>query len=366
MADEDLLDRILDVIIDDEWTGHFGEKLTARELKHASFHGCKGEVLLNVYVPKMNHETSEIDVLFICKKGILVLESKNYSGWIFGNESDRNWTQVFEGGKKYRFYNPIWQNRSHIKYLKEFLDEDVPMFSIVVFSQRCELKKITTTSDDTLVIKRPNLQASVGAIFDKFPDVLTGKQVKDIYHKLKPLTDEEEAIKQAHVMDIQARYQASGDKPHYSNKQEADRAMAAGDEEPEPCGEPLGGIAETAAQQAASKATGEIQQDTMRSKRTNAPIDAIATERPTAVPAEQTNPTTQSSSDRATADNASVNTLGAGEADRGTPSPGSPDSLICPRCGGHLVLRTAKRGKYAGNQFYGCSNYPNCHYIRNL
>lgn len=32
----------------------------------------------------------------------------------------------------------------------------------------------------------------------------------------------------------------------------------------------------------------------------------------------------------------------------------------CPRCGGNLVLRTGKYGK-----FYGCSNYPRCNYILN-
>lgn len=32
----------------------------------------------------------------------------------------------------------------------------------------------------------------------------------------------------------------------------------------------------------------------------------------------------------------------------------------CPRCGKPLVLRTAKSGKNAGHQFWGCSEYPNC------
>jgi ATP-dependent DNA helicase RecQ len=34
----------------------------------------------------------------------------------------------------------------------------------------------------------------------------------------------------------------------------------------------------------------------------------------------------------------------------------------CPRCGGRLVLRTAKAGSKPGSQFYGCSNYPICRY----
>ena len=42
------------------------------------------------------------------------------------------------------------------------------------------------------------------------------------------------------------------------------------------------------------------------------------------------------------------------------------DKLVCPRCGGQLILRTAKKGDNAGNQFYGCSNFPKCRYIQNL
>ena len=32
----------------------------------------------------------------------------------------------------------------------------------------------------------------------------------------------------------------------------------------------------------------------------------------------------------------------------------------CPKCGKPMVLRTAKAGKNAGNQFWGCSAYPEC------
>jgi len=38
---------------------------------------------------------------------------------------------------------------------------------------------------------------------------------------------------------------------------------------------------------------------------------------------------------------------------------------ICLKCGSKLVLRTAKKGANAGNQFYGCSNYPKCRYTTN-
>lgn len=42
------------------------------------------------------------------------------------------------------------------------------------------------------------------------------------------------------------------------------------------------------------------------------------------------------------------------------------DEMLCPRCGSKMVLRTAKKGNYQGNQFWGCSRYPKCRYMENL
>lgn len=56
-----------------------------------------------------------------------------------------------------------------------------------------------------------------------------------------------------------------------------------------------------------------------------------------------------------------------------SPSPGpapveelKPEEKLCPKCGSKLVLRTAKKGNYQGNQFWGCSRYPKCRYMENL
>ncbi|MFH0892485.1 MAG: restriction endonuclease [Candidatus Falkowbacteria bacterium] len=43
----------------------------------------------------------------------------------------------------------------------------------------------------------------------------------------------------------------------------------------------------------------------------------------------------------------------------------SNEENICSLCGGKLILRTARKGPNAGHQFYGCSNYPRCKFIKN-
>ncbi len=194
---KDLIDLALDKIFDAEWKGRRGEKLTERELKWVKLFGRSGKVLRNVYVPKPNGETSEIDVIFITQKGIFVIESKNYSGWIFGREEDFKWTVSLPGGKKEHFYNPIKQNRGHIKWLGQYLGDGTPLFSIVAFSERCELKSVTVDSTDIYVIKRDRLYATVRDIWDAADDALDEDRVSALYKKLRTLTNADAATKAA-------------------------------------------------------------------------------------------------------------------------------------------------------------------------
>ena len=103
--------------------------------------------LFNLYLPKDNGETTELDVVLLHDSGMYVFESKNYSGWIFGTETQKNWTQTLPMGRgksqKNHFFNPIMQNKGHIKWLKSYLqNECLPVFSCIVFSDRCTLKNI--------------------------------------------------------------------------------------------------------------------------------------------------------------------------------------------------------------------------------
>ena len=38
---------------------------------------------------------------------------------------------------------------------------------------------------------------------------------------------------------------------------------------------------------------------------------------------------------------------------------------LCPKCGAAMMLRTAKKGSNAGQQFWGCSQYPKCRGVVN-
>ena len=86
--------------------------------------------------------TTQIDHIIVSKYGIFVIETKNYSGWIFGSEDNAKWTQMMgRGKKKYSFQNPLRQNYKHTKSLSKYLglNHDV-MHSIVFFVGECKLK----------------------------------------------------------------------------------------------------------------------------------------------------------------------------------------------------------------------------------
>jgi hypothetical protein len=69
-----------------------------------------------------------------------VVETKNFSGWIYGNEWDSMWTQTLFG-KKRQFRNPLRQNYGHVRALADFLKRDRSIFhSVVFFVGRCEFK----------------------------------------------------------------------------------------------------------------------------------------------------------------------------------------------------------------------------------
>lgn len=188
--------------------GKLGEYMTYKYLRSAEKNGAK--FLFNIYIPKGEEETTEIDVLMIHAKGLFVFESKNYSGWIFGSENQKNWYQTLPQGKgrshKESFYNPIMQNRTHIKHLKALVGEDIPVHSIIVFSERCTLKKVEVKSDDIRVIKRDKVYDTAAAICAKTETaVLSNAQISEIYDKLYPYTQVSEAAKVQHIQNIEKK-----------------------------------------------------------------------------------------------------------------------------------------------------------------
>ena len=218
--------------------GSIGESRIAGQLNKLN----KEYKVLNDIFIRTSKGSSQIDHIVISTYGIFVIETKNYSGWIHGNENSEYWSQTFYKSRN-KFRNPVKQNWAHIYALKEVLSNYryIKYYPIVVFVGSAELKNITSqipvVYDNELfqIISRKSIEQS-----------LTTSEVETITDQLIKLNIQNKENRKEHVQ--------------------------------------------------------QIHQNT---------YERIQKER----------------------------------------------SLVCPRCGGNLVIRNGPYGK-----FYGCSNYPSCRY----
>ena len=100
-----------------------------------------------------------------------------------------------------RCRNILLQNKLHIRCLNEYLKEEYPVYSVIAFSQRCELKKIELVSDNAAVVKRNDIP-KVLAKNSKYVGQLDEKTISEIYDKLYPLTQVSEEVKKQHIENI--------------------------------------------------------------------------------------------------------------------------------------------------------------------
>ncbi|MER2192176.1 MAG: NERD domain-containing protein [Solibacillus sp.] len=110
--------------------GYIGEQRVHRILQKL---GKEYKVFHDVYVRKKDGKMTQLDHVVVSKYGIFVLETKNYKGWIFGEEEERDWTQVIYKNRQ-SFYNPILQNRAHVRSLQHVLHMESGIYSIIIFS----------------------------------------------------------------------------------------------------------------------------------------------------------------------------------------------------------------------------------------
>lgn len=164
-------------------------------------------ILTNVYIPKSDGKTTEIDIVLIHGTGIYVFENKNYSGAIYGEEKDKQWTQHIRG-RNYKFMNPIIQNKYHIKHLKEYLgiEDDNVFKSIIVFSDECNTSSINIFNKDRVFIKSSDAMIAIYRMLRKGDMVITGAQKREIYNKLEKCTKVSDYVKNSHIKNIKEKH----------------------------------------------------------------------------------------------------------------------------------------------------------------
>lgn len=155
--------------------------------------------LKNVTLKLDDGTTTQIDHMFIARTGVFVVETKNMTGWIFGAERQRTWTQQIYR-KKFKFQNPLAQNYRHIKAVEFVLD--IPanrVRSVVVFIGGSTFKTPMP----------PNVTQGYGLIryIKSFTDpVFSEQEVEDMLGILEKLRlPDTRATRREHIKSLKTR-----------------------------------------------------------------------------------------------------------------------------------------------------------------
>lgn len=151
--------------------GKIGEHKVASKLKRIP----NGKIINNLTFNVSDNKTCQIDHILVCSRGVFVIETKNYAGRIYGDDSQREWTQVLNYGKvKNRFYSPVKQNTTHIFELRLRVP-NVNYFNCVVF-----VKNNISHIDSCHVFTLSNIKKFI----KKNPEIYSMDEVEMLYNKI--------------------------------------------------------------------------------------------------------------------------------------------------------------------------------------
>lgn len=167
------------------------------------------QFLFNAYLPKADGTTSEIDCIAIGPNGIVVIENKDYSGEVIGLEYDKYWSQerphAYERNESERwFYNPIMQNAGHIRALRNVVGNNIPVYSLIVFSDRCDLRVPKLYQNNVCVSQVKNAEKMFIKLTSASLGALSNEDVKILYDRLKKYTNVNRKIKRQHIKNCKA------------------------------------------------------------------------------------------------------------------------------------------------------------------
>ena len=185
----------------EEWrnAGSSGEQIIYNTLRN-KLHVPDNQILRNVYIPTGNGKTSEIDLLVVSRKGLLVFECKNYAGNIYGDMKRKKWVQYLGKQKNY-FYNPFLQNATHVRHLGKYLTKygDVPIIPFVTTISRGRWKVRNLGNNDYFLGYNCHLKDILAKRAES--ELIVG-HFNEIIQELKPLSRPDEDVRNRHIEQV--------------------------------------------------------------------------------------------------------------------------------------------------------------------
>lgn len=166
----------------DEWL----EKQSFETLSKVYGLGLK-KILVDILIPSFNGQTNQLDLVFINRSGIYVIEVKNFTCILEGNNTD-DWVRKEFNGKRNKIHNPIKQNLSHIKSLQKILHyyPDEYFKSIVLLADSCKFQYDNNTDleYDTRVVNYKDLKATIRELTKSSEKIFSDENIYRIYDEL--------------------------------------------------------------------------------------------------------------------------------------------------------------------------------------
>ena len=153
--------------------------------------------LHDVIIPS-NNGTAQIDHILVSPFGIFVIETKNYKGWIYGSESQSNWTQVIYKSK-HNFQNPLRQTHRHKKVLSKYLSiSETNIQTVISFVGDVQFKTELPSNV---------LRSGVSSYIEQFDErVFSEEEVERIMALLTNVKSEINISKEEHIQSLHNRY----------------------------------------------------------------------------------------------------------------------------------------------------------------
>ncbi|QIR16081.1 nuclease-related domain-containing protein [Shewanella aestuarii] len=179
--------------------GWLGEKKTRLNL-WVSLNSQIYRKFHDLYIPTFSG-TAQIDHLIISQYGLFIVETKNIKGWIFGDESAHQWTQLIYGNK-YRFQNPLRQTYRQKKALAAYLNIDDNLIQpIVYFAGDCQFKTYMPTN-----VINGRLRHSIKSYRKA---ILSEQEVSYLISKVENHQINSKTTNREHVKGLRERYKST-------------------------------------------------------------------------------------------------------------------------------------------------------------
>ena len=143
----------------------------------------------NLFLPRplfkyQANQVLEIDSILITSQAIFIIEIKSIRGSVEGDGQMSYWHKK-NSDKQFKIANPIFQNEKNLDYISKMLNANVPIVSLIIFSNRTDELKIENVPDHVVIFKHNRLFEKLDDLEKNLNVAFSKYEMRTLYGKLK-------------------------------------------------------------------------------------------------------------------------------------------------------------------------------------